>query len=308
MSPVVDAHAHIFPDRFLLADRTAPLRRRARHWLSPAVHALHKAQTWSRLLPAGMRETIDGIGAAASAPALMLASTRDDFLESMEAQGVDAAVIIAPPHLPNEFVIESARLDRRLIPIVAVAPQATNPGADLENWVGAGAKGLKIHPSIDGLGPESPHYSELLAAAEGLNIPVIIHTGCLHIPVLYKDGRKARADLYAPWFKRHPSVTFILAHMNWHEPGLAMDLAEEHRNVLVDTSWQPPEIIGEAVRRIGAERVLFGSDWPFVGDNLSVGIHRVRDCVSSGMITDAQAELVLGANAARVFGWEADER
>jgi predicted TIM-barrel fold metal-dependent hydrolase len=89
--------------------------------------------------------------------------------------------------------------------------------------------------------------------------------------------------------------------MNYHDPLAALDLAEEHANVRVDTSWQPTEIIGEAVRRLGAEKVLFGTDWPLMGQNIAVGLARVRDCVATGMFTQADADLVLGGNAARLL-------
>ncbi len=81
-----------------------------------------------------------------------------------------------------------------------------------------------------------------------------------------------------------------------------MDLAEEHPNVHLTTSWQPAEVISEAIRRIGAEKVFFGSDWPFVGHNMEVGIDRIRDCVAMGVLTTDESELVLGGNAARLLG------
>ena len=90
--------------------------------------------------------------------------------------------------------------------------------------------------------------------------------------------------------------------MNFHEPSVALDLVEKHPNVFVDTSWQPAEVIGEAVRRVGAERVLFGTDWPFVGNNVNIGLARIRDCIQAGSLTEEQSMLILGVNAAKIFG------
>jgi predicted TIM-barrel fold metal-dependent hydrolase len=61
-------------------------------------------------------------------------------------------------------------------------------------------------------------------------------------------------------------------------------------------------MIGEAVRRLGPGKVLFGSDWPLVGQNMAVGIARVRDCVDTGTLGRDEAAQVLGLNAARLFG------
>lgn len=60
--------------------------------------------------------------------------------------------------------------------------------------------------------------------------------------------------------------------MNLHEPERAIGLAERFSNVLLDTSWQPGEVIAEACRRVGAAKILFASDWPLLGDNHRVGI------------------------------------
>jgi predicted TIM-barrel fold metal-dependent hydrolase len=85
---------------------------------------------------------------------------------------------------------------------------------------------------------------------------------------------------------------------------VALDIAVEFRNVWVDTAWQPAEIIAEAARVIGPERVLFASDWPFLGNNIAVGLQRIRDCVDAGLLRENEAELILGRNAAGLLKLE----
>ena len=130
---------------------------------------------------------------------------------------------------------------------------------------------------------------------------MILHSGCIHNRIFYKDPNQGHPERFASWFEKFPATQFILAHMNFHLPQVAMDLAETYPNVHLDTSWQPAEIIGEAVRRVGSDRVLFGTDWPLVGDNMTVGLRRVRECVSAGTITAEDADRILGANAARLL-------
>ena len=60
---------------------------------------------------------------------------------------------------------------------------------------------------------------------------------------------------------------------------------------------QVTETIAEAVRRIGAARVIFGSDWPILGNNQRFGLHRIRDAVASQMFSEDDAEKILGRNA-----------
>ena len=61
-------------------------------------------------------------------------------------------------------------------------------------------------------------------------------------------------------------------------------------------------MIGEAVRRLGPEKVLFGSDWPLMGNNLTVGLRRIQSSVEGGLISEEDAALIRGANARRLFG------
>jgi predicted TIM-barrel fold metal-dependent hydrolase len=160
---------------------------------------------------------------------------------------------------------------------------------------------LKIHASADGDPLGSPRYHALLREADKHGLPVILHTGCIHIPFLYKDPHLSEARNFIPWFRKYPNLKFILAHMNYHDPQVALDLAESYAGVYVDTSWQPTEMIGEAVRRLGPEKVLFGSDWPLMGNNLAVGLRRIQSSLEGGMITREEADLIRGGNAERLF-------
>jgi predicted TIM-barrel fold metal-dependent hydrolase len=305
----IDFHVHVFPDRLsrFLPDAQAEtvqmLRRKARDWMRPYSGALHRLQTAMRHVPAPLRKNLDAMSALAPLPGLMLESTPADLLEVMDAAGVDRAVVIAqPPYMPNEFVLGICQDNPRLIAAVNIPPGTPKPGVALRKMHEAGARILKIHGAADGEGADSPRYRALLKSGSELGMPVILHTGCIHSTLLFKSPEQGQAQRYSEWFGRYPRTPFILAHMNFHEPHVAMDLAEEHANVYVDTSWQPAEVIGEAVRRIGAERVLFGTDWPIVGQNLRVGLERIQDCVDSGIFSAADQALIRGGNAAKLLG------
>ncbi len=311
MPLVIDSHTHIFPNRL---DAITPLqakpvieelRKRARTWLRPVTGSMHKAQGILRHLPDSMRILLDEVAGLAPLPSLIIESTVNDLIEGMNQSNVDYTMVIAhPPFITNEFILEACAIEPRLKPVVNIAKNAPRPAMHLRRLAEKGAVALKIHPPSDGEGPDSDRYRTLLRVAAELGLPVILHTGCIHTRLLYKDPLQGEAQRYAPWFKEFKNTRFVLAHMNFHEPHVALDLVEDHDNVFVETSWQPAEVIGEAVRRVGAERVLFGTDWPFVGDNLDVGLRRIRTCIDAGTMTEEQSELVLGKNAARVFNLE----
>ena len=55
----------------------------------------------------------------------------------------------------------------------------------------------------------------------------------------------------------------------------AIAVAERYANIVLETSAVPyPDKIGEAVRRLGAERMIFGSDGP--GCNPALEVEKVR--------------------------------
>jgi hypothetical protein len=302
MSTVFDFHTHIFPgqDR---APLVSELRKRTRQWSRPFVSSLHGMHLLSRLLPENARRVVDQVGTLMPLANLLVESTVNDLLEGMKDAGVDHALVIAqPPRIPNEFVLEVANAHPRLHAAVSIPSGTAEPGKVLRDHARRGARVLKIHTAADGEGVNSPRYRELLDVAAELGLPVVLHTGCMHSNVLFKDSTLSRAEVFRPWFKLYSKTKFVLAHMNLHEPTVALELAEDFENVLVDTSWQPTEIIGEAVRRAGAERVLFGTDWPIVGNNLAIGKARIEACFAKGTLTERERDLVLGGNALKLLG------
>lgn len=274
--------------------------------LKPLFHKMHEIQPMLRHLPSTARGLLDQIGGVAALPSLLFESTAEDLLSQLANNNLTHAVIIAhPPMASNEHILEMAQTHPELIAAVNIPPETPHPGAQLKDYQKEGAKILKIHAASDGLAPTSEHYKELLVTAAELEMPVIVHTGEIQNKLFYKDPSQGRAEKFARWFKLYPHTQFILAHMNFHDPNTAIDLAQTYPNIQLETSWQPPEMIAEAIRRVGPERVLFGSDWPLLGDNISIGLERVQSCHQKGLISQAEVDLILGGNAAKLVGLDA---
>jgi predicted TIM-barrel fold metal-dependent hydrolase len=307
-SPIVDSHLHVLPD--WAADYTpdfaqpylSQIRRRAREWLKPFSKALHHTQPWVRHIPEAARIALDELTLAMPL-GLIVESTPSDLDDVMNESGIDYALAIAsPPLSDNDFILDLADKNPKILPVVNIPRTSARPASLFKKYVKRGARALKIHPAMDGEGVDSTRYKSLIKAAGEAGLPVIIHTGCIHTHAFYRDPSQGRAENFERWYASYPDVRFILAHTNFHEPQVALELADKYPNLFVETSWQPAEIISESVRRIGAERVLFGSDWPLVGNNIAVGIGRVRECAQFGWITEKQSELILGLNSLKLFG------
>lgn len=302
---IIDAHTHVFPETIPGAtslDTVKALRGFSRKQLKPITESLHRLQPWVRHLNPLPRAIVDALSSVLPIPGLLIESSPEDLLESMKQNQISKSVIVAYPSLiPNEFVIDLASTHDGFIPVVVVPPKIKKPEPYLKRLYDKGARGVKIHRNLDELSLASKHYDQLIGTCTELDIPVILHTGHFQIGSFSSLGEWGNPKSYEPWFSKYPNTKFILVHMNFSQPELAIELAESFGNIYLDTSWQPPEALYEAVRRVGADRVLFSSDWPFVGSNQKVALGNVEDCVRSEFITSEQQTLILGENAKRLF-------
>ncbi len=307
MALIIDFNCHVFPDliknsEMISVEGVNRFKGNARQWLRPVSRSVHGAQILLRHLPLFARNPLDAFSALLPFPGLMFESTPSDLYSAMDEAQVNFSVAIAQsPWISNEFVLSLAAENPRLIPVVNIPRGTSRPGQALKAWVGKGARAIKLHPALDGEDVNSPRYRSVLRAADDMNLPVIVHTGCVQSKLLYRSPSQAKAENFIKWYESFPNVRFILAYMNFHEPNTALDLCEEFPNLWVDTSSQPSEVIGEAVRRIGAERVLFGTDWPFLGSNLTLGKSRIQDAIDTGLLNQEQGRLILGENAAKIL-------
>ena len=98
----------------------------------------------------------------------------------------------------------------------------------------------------------------------------------------------------------------VLAHLGHGFLDQSFEIAERYPNVyfdcshVVEGSADPPVLsdadAASAVRRLGVERVLFGSDWPWG--------HPLRDAqrIQRWPLTEHEKRLILSENARSVLG------
>lgn len=156
--------------------------------------------------------------------------------------------------------------------------------------------GIKIHPEEHGyrIADEGDRLFDFL---DEVQAPVMTHSGCPN----------SLPAAFVPFADKHPRVRLLLAHLgngNGDPKGRA-DLqvraiqAARHGNLWVDTSSARsilPKLIEWAVKEIGAERLLFGSDTPLY----HVAMQRTR--IEAAEIPDDAKRLILRDNAVKFFG------
>ncbi len=170
---------------------------------------------------------------------------------------------------------------------------------ELERCRARGARGAKMEASTLA---SDRRLDPIMDHLRRMRLPLLHHSwntfcmGKTAVPECFQSDPDDIAELAA----RHPSVTIIAAHLR---PGTVRGVwaVRRHSNVLYDTSGGQPtaEVLEDAVRLMGAERVVYGSDVIFPANGRDVAV--ARACVDDARITDRQREMILGENALRLL-------
>lgn len=274
---IVDAHTHIFPASLIAArDRL-----------------LHEEPEFAALY---------------ADPAARMA-TDIDLLRAMDEAGVDHAVIAGfawrnPKRCRghNEALLEATgRSGGRLLPFCAVPHTAPDAAASEAAWcLAQGAHGLgELRP--EALGPEATSWLAALTSAVTPRTPILLHAS---EPVGHAYPGKEGGPLTLIWryLSHFPEQRVILAHLGGGLPWYAHmpEVRARLRNVWVDTAaaaWLfDHTVVRSVVDLIGAEHVLFGSDYPLRHPR------RDRRWLHACGLDERDARLVLGDAAAALFG------
>lgn len=222
----------------------------------------------------------------------------------------DAETATGRPRLSNDEVVEiCARYPGRFVPIASVDPHKGEEACrELERAVrDLGCKGLKVHPSLQAFRPDDRAFAPLWATAEALGIPVICHTGTSGIGAGMPGGQGIKLGYARPIhldavLADFPALRIVLAHFGWPWTDEALAIAQHKANAFLDVSgWAPrylPEAVVREMRGRLRDKVLFGSDYPFIAPE------RCLEELGALGLGDQATALVLRDNAARLFGIE----
>jgi len=215
------------------------------------------------------------------------------LLERMLSNGIDRAVVSA--FLPQATIVIKSLIDlfpKQFIGFCCVDPHDPTSDQTLENNIRNGFKGLKLHAVHQKFWPnEAMHLWE---KAEKLNIPVLVHSG-----KIWKDDTDNSNPLYyREIIDRFPALKLIIAHLGGSFDKEALQLAKEYDNVCLDTSGGHAEKIMIAIKTLGSERIIFGSDMPFIPfGNPVEQLNNIRNLE----ISDDDKQLILCQNILRLL-------
>lgn len=272
---IIDFHAHIFPPSF---------RERREE-------CLKQDSTFAALFA-------DPGARISSATALIMA---------MDEAKIDVAVVMGIGWTDktlaveaNDYIIQSAnRFPDRLIGFCSVNPAWGDDAVhEVERCAKVGIKGIgELHPDTQGYDIGNLKVMEpIMTAARELKMVVLTHAS---EPVghLYPGKGKTTPDKLYPFILNFPDNKIVCAHWGGALPlyTLMPEVARSLENVYFDTAASPllysEEIISTVVHLNGAERILFGTDFPLLGHR------RMVDQIQSARIPEEARVDILGRNA-----------
>lgn len=204
---------------------------------------------------------------------------------------LDMTMVMAPTaqYPDNETLARDIAGHDRLIGFAVVNPYGPEGGVPelrraVREW---GMKGLKLMPLRHGYEADGSVPLKIMEYAAELGVPVSIHSG---------------AQFCLPWqigylARQFPTVPVIMDHMGYrYYVDGAIDTAKEVPNVYLETALvSMPGYIRMAVDKVGADRVIYGSDYP-TGHPASM-----IATIKAAKLTDADEALVMGGNLARIM-------
>jgi predicted TIM-barrel fold metal-dependent hydrolase len=231
--------------------------------------------------------------------------TVPNLLDEMDASRVDTAVLHPIVFgLPfgddldgrwHAAVVEAGAGDR-LLAGTSVHPRDEGRLEQLRAAAARGAKIVKLHPAMQRFYPDSPEAMEIYEECEKLGLVVFFHAGRAGIePERMHPYTMMRH--YEPMLKRFPEARFVFGHAGARDAGDALELAARYPNVWMDLHGQGVTVIGEMVDRLGGDRLLYGTDWPWYP--LALTLAKIL------IVTDGQPDLreaILRGNAERLLG------
>lgn len=279
---IIDFHTHTFPDSL----------------------AEHAVGTLAR--SAGALPCLDGTVAG--------------LMGSMREAGVDYSVLLPVVTKPSQqasinrtvLEINAHTKETGLISFGGIHPDNEDYGQILRHLARNGVKGIKLHPVFQRTYLDDIRYLRIISCACENDLAVLVHAGW---DISHPGLDHACPDHILPVLDTLHPPKFVLAHMGgWG----CWDQVEERiagRDLWLDTAFSllplrpapgprktpgaypplPADQFLRMVKRHGADRILFGTDSPWNGQEDTIR------CLENTGLTEEELAGILGDNGARLL-------
>jgi len=239
-------------------------------------------------------------------------ATADELIASMDEAGVDISVILNIGWTTHELCVETndyiidsvSRYPQRLVGFCAVQPQSPKAAvAEIERCAQAGIRGVgEMRPDMQlfDLGDEVV-MEPLVEVLRKHQLVLLLHAS---EPVghYYPGKGGITPDILYPFITSFPDLTLVCAHWGGGLPFYALmpEVKKAISNVYFDTAASSflytPEVYNQVIQLVGADKILFGSDYPLLTQS------RLLEEIKALDLPEETKKLMLSGNAQRLLG------
>ena len=226
--------------------------------------------------------------------------TVEHLLDVQQKAGVSASIVhsvalqASQVQSINDFVAKEAEKHPQLIGFATMHQDFEDMEAEVERCISLGLKGFKLHPDSQGVNADDPRLMHLFEIIEG-RLPLMLHCGDYR----WDNSHPSRIKKILHAF---PKLVLNAAHFGgWSICDLAVEYLEDEScfmDVSSSSAYLGSRRTTELIRLYGAERILFGTDYPMWDPAQEV------ERMMSHNLTDEERELICWRNAERYLGEE----
>ena len=202
--------------------------------------------------------------------------TAESLLAAGKQAGIDRFVVqsvaVTPKQVSsiNRFIAGACQAHPEFIGFGTLHADLEDPASEIEFIIKLGLRGVKLHPDTQGFPMDAPKIMRIYEQLEG-RLPILMHCGDYRCDFSHPKRLANVLDQF-------PNLTVIGAHFGgWSLFDLAVEYLE-HRSCYLDLSSSIPFLglrrTRELIQIYGADRILFGSDFPMW--NPTEELERVR--------------------------------
>lgn len=224
------------------------------------------------------------------------------LIKAMDNAGIDISVVSRITTRPeqvesiNEWLL--SKRQTRIHPLATWHPDLSLEPDTIKRLKQRGFRGFKLHPDYQGFVVDDRKMFSFYETIQAEGMFILFHAGL---------DRGLPGPLNAPperLLKIHetfPDLSMILAHMGGEDIYDRTEQCLLGRNIFLDTSFvlrkMPLRTLERFLNRHPLERFLFGTDSPWVDQNLDV-----KFLLSIPFLTETAKERIMYTNAAHLLG------
>ncbi len=239
-------------------------------------------------------------------------ATADELIASMDKDGVDISVVLNVGWTThelcvetNDYILESiARYPQRLIGFCAVQPNSYEAAiAEIERCAQGGIRGVgEMRQDMQLFDLRDEEVMEPFIDVVRKHKLILLTHSSEPVGHDYPGKGSVTPEVLYPFITSFPDLTIVCAHWGGGLPFYALmpEVKQAMSKVFFDTAASPflysPQVYNQVIQLIGADKILFGSDYPLLAQS------RLINEIKSLDLAEETKNLILSGNAQRLLG------